>query len=69
MSENFKEDIKVRIENCDFFLGIWIKDKVLKVKGDIYYFLVGMIWEWGIVEGYNKILKLFIEKSIDCILV
>ncbi len=66
MSENPKEDIKVRIENCDFFLGIWIKDKALKVKGDTYYPSAGMIWEWGIAEGHNKISKLLIEKSIDC---
>ena len=38
----------------------------MKVKGDTYYPSAGMIWEWGIAEGHNKISKLLIEKSIDC---
>lgn len=66
MSDNSNEEIKTRIQHCDFFLGIWVKDKSLKGVENKYYPSIGMILEWGIAEGNNKISKLIVEEGIDC---
>lgn len=63
--DTIREELKNRIENCDFFLGIWTKDKGIKAYNDKWFPSPWLFWEWGIAEGKNKISRLILSKDIE----
>lgn len=60
-----RSELNLLIDNCDFFLGIWTKEKGVKISDNKWFPSPWLFWEWGVAEGKNKITRLVVNKDID----
>ncbi len=63
--ETIRSELNLRIDTCDFFLGIWTKEKGIKISDKKWFPSPWLFWEWGVAEGKNKISRLIVNKDID----
>lgn len=63
--DTIRSELSLIIDNCNFFLGIWTKEKGVKINDNKWFPSPWLFWEWGVAEGKNKITRLVVNKDID----